>query len=658
MQSGAGCEIGAGSSCAVGVDAALPPAAGSSPPTGRLRALGWTLFGIDTRSLAAFRVGLALVLLVDLWFRAGGVVAFYTDHGVLPRDQLLQADADYRWHPSLHALSGEAWWQWTLITLAAAAAGMLLVGWRTRVAAVVSWALLTSIQSRNPQVLQGGDVLLRCLLFWGMLLPLGASWSIDRARAPAAEPVPRRVAGVPTAALLLQTCFLYWFAALLKSHAEWRTDFTAVAYALSIDQLATPFGHWLLGFPGLLKDLTRGTLIQEAFGPFLPFVPALLLAPASARLAELGAQWGRLLVVLLFVGFHLGLAATMELGPFPYVCWVAWLPFLPEMFWDGLRERWATPKRRGLQIWYDGDCGFCKGMLRLIETFWLLPPHQVRPCQSDPAMHAMMRAEESWVLIAPDGRRHLRFDAVLEAMRLSPLLRPVSWPLRVPPLRALGNALYRRVAHDRGSAAKWLFFMRERPLRALPGSRLGFAIDALAAVLLWYVLLWNVRTLYANNDEQFQRFAGRWLPSSENWIVQVPRLDQYWSMFAPNPLHEDGWYLAAAKLADGSDVDLLTGLPPNDVQPSHISTLYPDERWRKYLMNLYTSTFATLGDDKNTPAPWRENYARWLMRRWDERHPPERRVVSLELWFWTKANRYGQPPIMSKGLLARLPPRK
>ena len=155
---------------------------------------------------------------------------------------------------------------------------------------------------------------MRCLLLWSLFLPLGAVWSLDargsRAKAPA------RVRSCATAAVLLQLYCVYWFTGLLKTDAVWRVDFTAVYYALNMDHFTTSFGYWLLQFPMLLRMLTCGTLLLELCGPTLLLVPL-----ASRRL--------RSVVPMLFVGLHLGLAATMTLGSFPFVCIVYWLIVLP-----------------------------------------------------------------------------------------------------------------------------------------------------------------------------------------------------------------------------------------------------------------------------------------------------------------------------------------
>ena len=58
-----------------------------------------------------------------------------------------------------------------LFLVAAAGAGALLLSYRTRLATLLSWVLLVSVQNRNPLLGQGGDDLLRMLLFWGLFLP-------------------------------------------------------------------------------------------------------------------------------------------------------------------------------------------------------------------------------------------------------------------------------------------------------------------------------------------------------------------------------------------------------------------------------------------------------------------------------------------------------
>ncbi|MEX2215004.1 MAG: hypothetical protein WD768_12795, partial [Phycisphaeraceae bacterium] len=135
-------------------------------------------FAIDRRALAAFRIAIALILLMDLLIRSGSVVEHYSDGGILPRSQWVQQNkGTARW--SLHAMNGEPAFQRALMIAAALAAGAMLVGWKTRGAVALAWLLTHSIQMRNPMINNGGDILLRGMLLWAVFLPLGSRWSID-----------------------------------------------------------------------------------------------------------------------------------------------------------------------------------------------------------------------------------------------------------------------------------------------------------------------------------------------------------------------------------------------------------------------------------------------------------------------------------------------
>lgn len=294
------------------------------------------LFAIDLRSLAAFRISLASILLIDLGYRARDLRFFYTDDGVLPRLEAIRVGLGSA--VSFHMMSGAWEMQAVLFLLAAAAHFCLLIGYRTRTATVLSWLFLLSLQRRNFQVLQGGDDLTRLLVIWGCFLPLGARWSVDSSESKPDGKI--TVRSIASAALLSQTVMVYVFSAMLKSGAAWRTEGTAVAMALKLDQFTKPFGYFLLEYPGLLHFMSLSVWRLEMYGPFLAFIPVF-------------NPFFRFLTAFIFIGFHFGLFLSMELGPFPFVCMTAWLPFLPTEFWDRLLPRSRTaplenppPKRK------------------------------------------------------------------------------------------------------------------------------------------------------------------------------------------------------------------------------------------------------------------------------------------------------------------------
>ena len=303
------------------------------------------LFGVDLRSLAAFRIVLALLVLGDLFSRATDLYAHYTDAGVLPRAVVVEDEEVLgRWAFSLNLMSGEALLQALLFAVAALSALGLLVGYRTRLMTLLVWLLILSIQWRNPLVDGAGETLLRMLLLWSMFLPLGAFWSVDRAlKGTAARRWSTRFVSVATAGLFLQIAFMYWFTALLKSGPEWRVEGTALYYALSIDQLATPIGTFLLHFPALLEVLTFATIGLEAFGPFLLFFP-FFTGPVRT-----GA-------VLAFMSFQVGIWLTMPLGIFQALAVFCMVCFLPGWFWDKVTS-WLRPRYGGVR--------------RVLHAFWV-----------------------------------------------------------------------------------------------------------------------------------------------------------------------------------------------------------------------------------------------------------------------------------------------
>jgi vitamin K-dependent gamma-carboxylase-like protein len=277
------------------------------------------IFGADLRSLATFRIVLALLALSDLANRATDLSAHYTDAGIMPRTVLVEQVLS-PWAFSLHLMNGGSLFQALLFGVAALAAFGMLVGYRTRLMTFVVWALLLSIQLRNPLLNGSESPMLRMLFFWGMLLPLGAYWSVDRARSALPRPSPGFLS-LATFGLFMQIAFVYWFTAALKAGPEWRSDYTALYYALSLDQLATPIGHLLLDFPSLLQALTLGTVVLEALGPLLLFCP-FFTGPVRTGAA------------LAFMSFHLGIWLTMDIGIFPWISAFCMVCFFPTWFWE------------------------------------------------------------------------------------------------------------------------------------------------------------------------------------------------------------------------------------------------------------------------------------------------------------------------------------
>ena len=274
------------------------------------------------RALAAFRIALGVVLLVDLALRARNLTAFYTDAGVFPRSLLAESYPLAR--VSLYALSGEAWVAGLLFLVAGLAAVALAIGYRTRVAAAVSLVLLASLQARNPFVLNAGDTLLWQLLGAGLLCPLGARWSVDAVRGREAAPGERsptdrdRFAGPAAALLLTVVLAVYVSNAVVKLGGEAWPAGEAVETVFRLTYLHGPLGGLVPESPALLAAATYGWLA------LLVASPLLVVSAGRVRAAIAG----------LLAAAHLSMALTLQIGVFSLVSATALVPFFPPFVWD------------------------------------------------------------------------------------------------------------------------------------------------------------------------------------------------------------------------------------------------------------------------------------------------------------------------------------
>ncbi|GAB2453326.1 hypothetical protein GCM10011375_00220 [Hymenobacter qilianensis] len=288
-------------------------------------------FILDLRALALLRMATAAVVLTDLAIRSTDLEAHYANMGVLPLHVLYERNWN-AYQVSLHNISGLWQIQALLFLIAAGFAIMLLLGYKTRLATVVSWLLLVSLQNRNPIIGQGGDDLLRMLLFWGIFLPWGRMYSADAGRT---EPKPASYSyfSAATVAYVVQLALVYWCTALLKNAPEWTTEGTAIYYALSLDQVLMPGGRILYQFPEVMRFLTFAVYYTELLLPFVLFIPV-------------GVPFWRVLFVVVMYGFHLGISLTLFVGLFFLINMASVLGLLPTPAMDWIDRHVRTRTQR------------------------------------------------------------------------------------------------------------------------------------------------------------------------------------------------------------------------------------------------------------------------------------------------------------------------
>ncbi|HMF16311.1 MAG TPA: HTTM domain-containing protein, partial [Gemmataceae bacterium] len=167
------------------------------------------------------------------------------------------------------------------------------------------------------------DTMRGIILFYLMLCPCGAVWSIDsllarwRGRA-----WPVFVSPWALRLLFVQMTLIYFMNGIYKlAGPEWREG-TSLYYVLS-DLTLARFSYAQIDLPlWLIKFLSWSVLIWEVAFPLWVALP-----------------WTRTAALLMGVAFHVGIMLTMELGGFgPYML-TLYLPLLP---WERFSKHRAS----------------------------------------------------------------------------------------------------------------------------------------------------------------------------------------------------------------------------------------------------------------------------------------------------------------------------
>lgn len=265
----------------------------------------------ETSTLAIVRIAFGLVVLVWTLSLTRDADGFFTGSGILPSSHF-QGEAAASWG-LLDLLDGELAVTALLVVLTLASL-FLIVGQDTRVAAVVVFIGVLSLERRNPFVFNAGDGLIRVIAFYMMFAPAGESLSFDRWRH-ARKTFWEFPARAPWALRLMQVqlSILYLASVWVKLAGETWNNGTAVSYALRLEDLQRFEPPTALAASELASNLlTYGTIAVEA---------------------SLGVLvWNRTLrpyVLALGVGMHLGIELTLQVGFFGMALFVLYIAFLP-----------------------------------------------------------------------------------------------------------------------------------------------------------------------------------------------------------------------------------------------------------------------------------------------------------------------------------------
>lgn len=229
---------------------------------------------ISARPLGVFRILIGLIALGQLWMISFDLDYWLTDQGLMQGTEARILAGPLRPSPL----------QWVqdpvsvrvFLGATAVVATLVTVGWHTRVGTVLLYLMMLSLHHRNIPTNCGPDTLLLVMLFYLMLSPSGAAYSLDarrvsRKRGTLAEPLI-----VPWAQRLiqLQLSLIYFDTAVLKSNGSTWLGGTAMHYAINLPELDRYDLSFLSQYPVFLNVLTYISLAVEfGLAVFLWFRP-------------------------------------------------------------------------------------------------------------------------------------------------------------------------------------------------------------------------------------------------------------------------------------------------------------------------------------------------------------------------------------------------
>jgi hypothetical protein len=254
--------------------------------------------------LAAFRIGVAAVLLLQGIAISGSLFDLLGSQGVVQWSVIEPAFRDGEptlgWFVNAAAKLGlsEAVTLHGVFVAYLASLACLIVGYRTRPAAVVAWLLHTAIRTTGYASAYGVDAFAHIMLFYFIWMPIGETWSLDR-RGGRATGEPSSAARLALRVLQFHLCMVYFFSGLEKGAGiDWHTGEAIWCVVMRRD--LCPFDmSWIAAAPSVAFLAAKGTLLVEMAYPIFVW-------PKSTRF----------LWATVTIGMHVGICVIMGLWSF------------------------------------------------------------------------------------------------------------------------------------------------------------------------------------------------------------------------------------------------------------------------------------------------------------------------------------------------------
>jgi uncharacterized membrane protein YphA (DoxX/SURF4 family) len=277
---------------------------------------GWDRFfysKTDASALCIFRIlfgfflflnGISLVEDFQAWFGVGpeSLVPLRDSFGFYSNLRL----NIFKW---LSPTEGSAWF--VLITYILTSV-FVMVGFKTRISAIICFILMVSMQNRNYAILNSGDTLMRCMLFLLIFSPSYVKYSADSwLKKKTGQSYDSEISILTIRLMQLQFSLVYLATTLFKLKGFDWVDGTAVYYTsrlVNFQRIVLPI---VFDIPSLVKLATWSAL-------FIEFAMGTLVWVKEFRI------W----VMLSGIILHLLIEVSMSIGFFEWVMMASYILFL------------------------------------------------------------------------------------------------------------------------------------------------------------------------------------------------------------------------------------------------------------------------------------------------------------------------------------------
>jgi hypothetical protein len=218
---------------------------------------------ISARPLGLFRIVIGVCMIYQLALLSVDLDFWFTDQGVLQGTEARELAGPWRPSPLQYIqdpLSVRAFFVATV-----AVAVLFTIGWRTRLVSCLLFFMNLSIHHRNIPTNCGPDNLLLLMLFYLMLAPSGAAYSLDARRRARRRDAPAEPLIVPWAQRLiqLQLCLIYFDTAVLKCNGSTWLGGTAMHFVFQNHEVGRLDWSWFCQYPLLISVMTHVALFTE-----------------------------------------------------------------------------------------------------------------------------------------------------------------------------------------------------------------------------------------------------------------------------------------------------------------------------------------------------------------------------------------------------------